>query len=154
MAFTLAWELQCVTVMLINESLGHLMHINEHVTNLISTIDSDSAGDEEMTEESLIGDQGMIGDEGAIDAFYPRDDEPFNVTLDKRLLPLVRRRATHGRARLTTRRSVWHERPVRHHHADVNVIFLAKRQGQTTCGLDKNYYKDVCTDIPIIFGKR
>ena len=105
-----------------------------------------------IEDEGLIGDQGMIGDEGAIDAFYPRD-EPFNVTLDKRL-PLVRRRATYGRARLTPRRSVWHERTVRNNKANVNAIFLTKRQGQATCGLDKNYYKDVCTHVAIIFGKR
>ena len=122
--------------------------------------------DEVVGDEGLIGDQEMIGDEGALDAFYP--DEPFNVTLDKRL-PLVRRRATFGRTRLTPRRSVWHERPVRHDNdnaktktsaninanANANAIFLTKRQDQAvTCGLDKNYYPGVFTDFIVFFPKK
>ena len=122
-----------------------------------------SAGDNDLVgDEGLIGDQQMIGDEGALDAFYPY--EPFNVTLDKRL-PLVRRRATFGRTRLTPRRSVWHERLVRHDNVNVNAntninananaIFLTKRQDQAvTCGLDKNYYPGVCRNFIVFFQKK
>ena len=125
-----------------------------------------AAGYEDVVgDEGLVGEQGMIGDEGALDAFYP--NEPFNVTLDKRL-PLVRRRATFGRTRLTPRRSVWHERTVRHDddndnaktsaninaNANANAIFLTKRQDKAvTCGLDKNYYTGVCRNF-IVFSKK
>ena len=114
--------------------------------------------DEVVGDEGLIGDQEMISDEGALDAFYP--DEPFNVTLNKRL-PLVRRRATFGRTRLTPRSYVWHERPVRQDNDNVNVnvnanaIFLTKRQDQAvTCGLEKNYYPGVCSDFIDFFQKK
>ena len=84
----------------------------------------------------------MIGDEGAIET-YEDGKEPFNVTIDMRR-HLVRRRATFGRTPVMPKRSITlYRHPVWYDTA----IFLNKRQGQITCGADKNYYPDVRNSI-------